>query len=301
MILYLDINQPENPYFNMFKFPGGETHIVLSKIEEHYNSIHLTSRINNNDDLINTILFVENIKESYPDKRVELYIPFFLYQQADRKFSKGESFTLKYVCKMLNNLNLDKITILDPHSDVTPALLNNCHVFTNEYFILKVLSILSKKYDDDYEADGHLKFSDKINENLVFLSPDAGAYKKIFNLANDIKFNGDIVCANKSRDSRGKITQTIGTFDFKGKDVLIIDDLTINSGTHLGLYDLIKERNVGDVYLAVTHMIKKDPNKDLDTTFKKVFTTDSRYDDYESNNINKITITHLNSYNNGKY
>ena len=72
----------------------------------------------------------------------------------------------------------------------------------------------------------------KINfwNNSVWLSPDSGAYKKIFKLAEKIGFKGEILCCQKNRDIKtGEVSVVVPTLP--AKDILIIDDICVGGRT----------------------------------------------------------------------
>ena len=105
-------------------------------------------------------------------------------------------------------------------------------------------------------------------------------------MADVIEFKGEVYGANKSRDLfTHKLTQVIDRQDFEGRDILIVDDLCVFGGTFVGLAKLLKERNVGKLYLAVSHMTVKTPNKELENLYEKVYCTNSKFDEYDLSNI----------------
>jgi len=249
----------DNDQYKAFKFPGGELHIVFKENYTHIvGEFLIQTRINTSDDLILLILAIETLKKDWPNKKIGVFIPYMPYQQADRDFSIGECFSLKTITTILNSLPVESYTIYDPHSDVTPALLKNCHVIKNSNYIKKVVSVLSNE--------------------LILLSPDAGAYKKIYKLAKDIEFNGEIASANKSRSlSTGNIDSIeLSRQDFEGKPILIVDDICVGGRTFVELAKKLQERNAGKLYLAISHGIFSNGLTELAKYFTKVFTTNSR-------------------------
>lgn len=85
----------------------------------------------------------------------------------------------------------------------------------------------------------------------------------------------------KYEDNKSKLTQVIDRQDFEGKDILILDDISIFGGTFKGLSKILRERNCGKLYLAVSHMTVQDLGEDPVTNyFDKVFTTNSKFDEY---------------------
>jgi ribose-phosphate pyrophosphokinase len=149
--------------------------------------------------------------------------------------------------------------------------LNNSRVIDNSIFIGSVL--------------------EDIKSTPIFLSTDAGSFKWINKLADTLHHEGGVYAASKSRDLvTHKLTQNIEKLDFEGKDILVLDDLLVGGATFIGISELLKSKNVGKLYLAVSHITIKTPNKKLETCFDKIYSTNSKYDDYELNNLEVIKI-----------
>ena len=68
------------------------------------------------------LIFITNALKDL-GRNVHLIIPYMPYSRMDR--TEGHTvFTLKYFANIINGLGFNKITVCEPHSDVTPALLN---------------------------------------------------------------------------------------------------------------------------------------------------------------------------------
>lgn len=243
---------------------------VYASIEDFNNPI-ITERINTYEDLF----FIKSLKEicDYNGvKDVELIIPCMFQQQHDRRFNPNESFELKLVCDFINGCDFKKVHVFHPHSDSTQMGLRNVNVIDNRKFITWVLENIT--YDNP---------SDKLP---ILLSTDGGSYKWINKLADVIDFKGEVYGASKSRDSvTHKLTQVIDRQNFEGRDILICDDLCVFGGTFIGLAKMLRERNVGKLYLAVSHITVQTPNKELGKVYDSIFTTNSKFDSYELDNL----------------
>lgn len=256
--------------YEVVRYPDGGYYI---KILEPFT--RLVYRINSYEDLF----ILRSIKDANPDF-TEVYIPCMFQQQHDRRFKSGESFELKLVCEFINSCGFSKVQIFHPHSDVTPALINNCEVMVNFSF---VYTVLLQIYGSQSIAE----------ERCVLMSTDAGGFKPLMNLAEKLHWQGEVYSATKARKFDGGksvLTQVIDRQDFGNKDILIIDDLCVFGGTFLGLVSLLKDKGVGDLYCAFSHLTVKNPNPQLETAFKTIFTTDSKYpaSDYALKNLNVI-------------
>lgn len=247
----------------------------------------LTFKINSYEDLwiLNQIHDVMKHRGIFK----KLTIPNLLDAQADRRFHPYQNHSLKLVCDFLNGFtNFTEIKIFHPHNpEVVEALIDNVVIENNLGFIYDVLGIIKdERYDNN---------SDDMESNLVLMSSDAGGYKPLMKLVDNLKWKGDVHSASKSRsyiDGLTRITQEIGKQDFQGKDILIVDDISVYGGTFKGLSKLLKERNCGKLYLAVSHMTVQNLGEDPVTNyFEKVFTTNSKFDtytetyDYQINNF----------------
>ncbi len=250
--------------YKRIKYPDGS---VYAQIDD-FNDTTIIERINSYEDLF----FIKSLKDicDYNQiKNVELVIPCMFQQQHDRRFFENQSFELKNIADFINNCNFSKVHIFHPHSDATEMALNNIHIIDNSEFVTKVLK--------------------DIDATPIILSTDAGSYKWINKLADKIDYQGEVYGANKSRDPKThKLTQIIDRQDFEGKDILILDDLCVAGGTFIGLANMLKERNVGKLYLAVSHVTIESPRVELESLYEKIYCTNSKYDSYNLKNIQII-------------
>jgi ribose-phosphate pyrophosphokinase len=161
-------------------------------------------------------------------------------------------FTLKSVAKEINLRNFTNVVILDPHSDVAPALI---------------------------ERSNSIHAHEIVRENLIgkydgVISPDAGAEKRAGGVA---KWLGvPLLHAWKTRDvTSGEITGFGMQAAQHGGRYLIVDDLCDGGGTFLGLWDIAPLG--GGIDLYTTHGIYSKGTESLAIRFNKIYTTDSVY------------------------
>ena len=264
MILNLDKNfkplEGKEIEFENFIFSGGEPHIKIKPFDIS-SEITITHRLNSFNDLGLLCVTVDALQRMNV-KKISLFIPYFPAARQDRVMIPGEPLSVKVYAAIINAMQLDKVTVFDAHSEVTPALLNNCEVISNHKFIKEVI--------------------EKIGKEVKLISPDGGALKKIYKVS---EFLGglEVVECSKSRDVKtGKLTGfKVHANDLKGTTCLIVDDICDGGGTFLGLADELKNKNAGDLYLAISHGIFNKGFDDLNGKFKGIFTTDS-FKDFES-------------------
>jgi ribose-phosphate pyrophosphokinase len=133
---------------------------------------------------------------------------------------------------------------------------------------------------------------DGARNRVCLVSPDAGAYKKIFDVAQ--KFNIDnIITASKVRDIKtGAILRTeVPTLDqHKDLKYIIIDDICDGGRTFTELAKVMKEsRPTAKIYLVVTHGIFSAGFDELSKYFEQIYTTNS-YKDIDNELVKQINI-----------
>jgi ribose-phosphate pyrophosphokinase len=253
--------------FKISQFPDGQQTIDLVDISKLGSNIKIVSRFNSFKDLELIICSTQSIRNVDPNIDIQLYVPYFLGSRSDRKFQMGGVNYLKQViCPIINSQNFSKVTVLDPHSDVLEACLNNYEKISNSVLVDDALSYLIKDGEED---------------SVVFVSPDAGAYKKIFDVAQEFGIE-KIITATKVRDIKtGKILRTeIPTLDqHNDLKYIIIDDICDGGRTFIELAKAIKgSRPTAKVYLVVTHGIFSAGFDELTKLFEGIYCTNSYRD-----------------------
>jgi ribose-phosphate pyrophosphokinase len=263
----------------IIKYPDNSGYSRIERFNKEF-----VFKINSYEDL----WYLNQITDTYLHNRLTptITIPNLIDAQADRRFNSNESSGLKLVCKFLNSMKAN-FKIFHPHNpEVVGALMDNVEIINNTYFIKEVLSeIYCQTYAIPRDKGLFYHQQNSLKDNLILMSSDAGGFKPLMKLCDKIKWQGDTASASKSRifnNGESKLTQILPTSDFGGKDILIIDDICVYGGTFKGLSKLLKERNCGKLYLAVSHMTVQNLGNDPITNyFDKVFTTNSKYDHYD--------------------
>ncbi|MCB9260943.1 MAG: ribose-phosphate pyrophosphokinase [Flavobacteriales bacterium] len=278
MILNLDSdfkpirNQKEIQY-ERFTFSGGEPHIRITNEIPLNTEVTLTHRIGSFNDMGLLLLAVDALRRM-DVKIINAFIPYFPAARQDRVMTFGEPLSVKVYADLINHCGFAKITVFDPHSDVAPALLNNCQILSNHNFISKVI--------------------ERIGLPVSLVSPDAGALKKSYQLAEFLQMEHLIECS-KHRDVK---TRTLTGFKvlesyLKGTPCLLVDDICDGGRTFIGLAKELKQKGAGKLFLAVSHGIFSQGVEELQLHFDGIFSTDS-----VANNVHvhKINLHEILSY-----
>lgn len=193
---------------------------------------------NCSQDLIRLML-VKDALDNIDISDIELSMSYIPNARADRRFSYNQSHSLKVFCNIINSLNFSRVTVSDPHSDVSTALLNKVMVNDQVNCFRQIESRI-----------------DKISSDYILCSPDLGATKKTFDLAMHLD-GKDLIQAVKIRDtSTGNIIKCdVICDDLNGKDIVIVDDIADGAASFLYLSKKLKEKGAGKIILYVTHGI----------------------------------------------
>jgi len=240
--------------FEQFTFSGGEPHIQIKDTITANDEITITTRIREFNN-VGLILLAADALRRMGAKKLHLFVPYFPASRQDRVMTAGEALSVKVYADVFNSVGFDSITILDPHSEVTSALLENVRIIDNHKFVAQCLEGMT-----DY----------------ALISPDGGALKKIYRLAQYLD-NHTIIECSKHRDVKtGNLSGFAAyTDDLQGKTCVIVDDICDGGGTFLGLADELKHKNAGDIYLIVTHGIFSNGFDKLNEKLKKIYSTNS--------------------------
>jgi ribose-phosphate pyrophosphokinase len=289
-VLDLTNSEKSDIKYKISRFPDGQQSITLdlenTAFEPGAQSVSIHSRLNSFLDLeliicANQALIELGTKNKAlkPDE-IALYVPYFIGARSDRKFLNGQSNYLKTViCPIINSQGFSRVTVLDPHSDVLEACIDRFDKISNVSFAEKAISYYAGK-------------------DVTLVSPDAGALKKIYDVAKAIKCS-DVIVANKLRDlETGKIirTEVPGIGDESGsKKFVICDDICDGGRTFIEIAKAIrdirpKSMHNDKIYLCVTHGIFSAGFEELEKCFDGIFCTNSVKDIEQTEIVKQFNV-----------
>ena len=251
-------------------FPDGT---LMLKPKYYAFSVDIVWKYENDREFLALIYLVKHLRSRGADG-IRLFMPYIPNARMDRVKNPEDVFTLKYFAELLNSLNFDEVEVLDPHSNVSEALINNLVVRTPEDCINRALNEIGVDCLVSYDAvDFNLP---RKKYSLTMFYPDEGAMKR---------YSGMIALPYafgiKKRDwETGQILglDVAGEVDaIRGRDILIVDDICSRGGTFLHSAKKLKELGARDIFLYVSHCENTILEGELLTSglVKRVFTTDS--------------------------
>lgn len=219
---------------------------------------------------------------------IDLILPLPYGSRMDRRMvGPGDNrlFTAKSVAKVLNNGNFGNVWMVDPHSDVMPALIENSRTMDLSNMVWSAKAYASKLWD-------------KLKTYDVVIAPDAGAIKRAEKVAK-VLGGLPVVQGIKVRDtSNGRIEKyELASFDFEGKRVLVVDDICDGGATFEILAQSIPT-NITELSLLITHGLFTKGPANLLKYYDQIYTTDTTLNAVEWAQDNKLvqiipTLNHL--------
>ena len=220
----------------------------------------ITWNYERNEELMFLIFLTKHLRNGGYNE-IYLEMPYIPNARQDRVKNPEDVFTLKYFADVINWLDFKKVTVLDPHSTVSQALIDRIRVKTPRNIIASVMREMYMQNPDS---------------RVIVHYPDEGAMKR---------YSGFIGTAHtfgiKNRDwGTGEILglSVMGATDLiAGNRVLIVDDICSRGGTFFHSAKKLKELGASEVSLFVTHCENTILQGDLleGDLIKKIYTTNS--------------------------
>ena len=239
---------------NFTNFPDGTSSFRFSL---EAGTCNISWKYDNDAECMHLLYLVKHLRAMGIDD-LYLNMPYIPNARMDRVKNSDEVFTLNWFTDFIKSLNFRLVRVLDPHSNVATALINDVKVMDVKYYINQPIQFM---------------VSQEMNPLLCY--PDEGAAKRYSEM-----IPMEYVFCIKHRDWRtGKIERTELTTPEKvaGRNILIVDDICSRGGTFTYTAKALKAAGAEKILLYVTHC----ENTILDGTvltdglISHVFTTDS--------------------------
>lgn len=213
--------------FKHWHFPGGECGVQLDLDRINYNvdSFLVCWNYESDSEMMAIAQIVDAIRRDKLQGGAKLFLilPYLPYARQDRVCSPGESHALKVFSTWLNSLKFDDVRVLDPHSYVAEALIDNFSCWPQEEKFKEHLWHRKHHTGEGYD---------------VLIAPDAGAAKKVEKCrqVHEEVFGTapEILVAHKVR-KEGKVVVALDVCGLTGKRVCVIDDICDGGATFISL------------------------------------------------------------------
>lgn len=252
-LLILDLNNPEESQikYEINKFPDGQRSIeIFGPLP--LEAITIKSRCLWTD--LELIVAANTFIRSYFTHHVYLLITYLGGGRSDRQFNENQvNYLRDVIAPVINSCEFSHVSIYDPHSDVSEAVIKKSIPITNYGLVQEVTK--------------------SVSGNKCLIVPDQGAYKKSHTIEN---LFDKVVCCTKTRNlSTGKVTVTVPINEIDPTDkCFVVDDICDGGNTFLRIAERLQFLHTKPE-LIVSHGIFSKGTNDLLLEYGKIHTTNS--------------------------
>ena len=216
-------------------FPDGETFV---RIEENVRGeevfiIQPTSPPTNHH-LMELFIMIDALRRASA-KRITTVLPFYGYARQDRKDQPRVPITAKLVANLLVAAGANRLLTMDLHAQQIQGFFD---IPVDHLYAAPVM----------YEYLRTKKLS-----NLVVVSPDVGGLKMAHAYSQTLEAGLAIVAKRRKSATEVESMAVIG--EIRGKNVLLVDDLTETAGTLTSAAKLLKKKGAKTILACVSHAI----------------------------------------------
>jgi len=216
-------------------FPDGETFV---KIEENVRGedvfiVQPTSPPTNHN-LMELFIMIDAVRRASAT-RITAVLPFYGYARQDRKDQPRVPITAKLVANLLVAAGANRILTMDLHAQQIQG-----------FFDIPVDHLYAAPVMYEYLKTKNLT-------NLVVVSPDVGGLKMAHAYSQVLECGLAIVAKRRKSATEVESMAVIG--EIRGKNILLVDDLTETAGTLTQAAALLKKKGAKRILACVSHAI----------------------------------------------
>jgi ribose-phosphate pyrophosphokinase len=209
-----------------------------------------------NQHLMELLIMIDAARRASAN-RITAVIPFFGYARQDRKDQPRVPITAKLVANLIVAAGADRVLTMDLHTQQIQGFFD---IPVDHLYAAPVIYRYFRKK--------------KLND-LVVVSPDIGGVKMVNAFANIFHAPLAIVAKKRMSATDVEVLNVVG--DVRGKNVVMVDDLTETGGTLVGAAKALKQHGAKKVYAAVSHAVLNDTavKRLRSSALEELVTTDS--------------------------
>jgi ribose-phosphate pyrophosphokinase len=240
-------------------FPDGETFVRINEnIRGEDVFIVQPTCPPTNHNIMELLIMVDAARRASAE-RITAVIPFFGYARQDRKDQPRVPITAKLVANLLTSAGVDRVLTMDLHA---PQIQG--------FFDIPVDHLYAKP-----ALIGYLRERVGDPSGLTVVSPDVGGVKMARAYADAIGSELAIVAKHRVSATQVEAMNVIG--EVKGRDVLLVDDMTETAGTLCAAAEILAKQGARRVFAGVSHAVLGDLGRERirNSAIEEVITTDS--------------------------
>ncbi|MDO8554337.1 MAG: ribose-phosphate diphosphokinase [Candidatus Micrarchaeota archaeon] len=265
------------PNVELKKFPDGDSYIHILQINEcKGKDVRLFHRLYPEQDssIVQTLFILEALRAV--TKSITLIAPYLPYSRQDKIFLDGEVKSAELVCSLLSRAGVKRLITLD------------CH-FLKKEGEAKYAGLDIKNISMNTEMLEHAK-SKFGGEKFDVISPDQGANYLVKDVGG--KSMKKVRGGYMGSDETYRVIESLeGDFNFKGKNVLILDDMISTGATMIKAAENVRNGEAKKIVCAATHgFFIKDCLGKLRQVADEVFSTNSMPNAVAEVNVKNVLV-----------
>lgn len=258
------------------RFPDGE---IFVKIQENIRGqdvfIIQPTCASPNDNLMELLIMMDAARRSSA-ARLTAVMPYYGYARQDRKDQPRVPITAKLVANLLTAAGADRLLAMDLHCQQIQG-----------FFDIPVDHLYASPIIVDYLREKGL-------EDVVVVSPDPGGLKMAYAYSKLMGAGLSIVAKQRTSATEVEAISLVG--DVKGRNCILVDDLSTTAGTLTEAARLLDQHGAKSVIAAVSHATITEMGLDRlrNSAIQELITTDtvpSR--DWKGVNVTVLSVAKL--------
>ncbi len=191
-----------------------------------------------NHNLMELLIMLDAFKRASA-RSITAVIPYYGYARQDRKVAPRTPITAKLVADLVEVAGATRVVCVDLHAGQIQGFFNI-------------------PVDNLYANPVMLKYiTDKLDTDVVIVSPDAGGVERARAFAKRLKTNLAIIDKRRPKSNVSEVMHIIG--DVENKTALILDDMVDTAGTLTQAATALMEHGARQVYACCTHAVLSGP------------------------------------------
>lgn len=255
--------------YTSFSYPAGERQVRLTEaaveMVKGADEVRVLARVHSPQDVLDLILLGDAIGGLTPQSLdIKLYLPYFPYARADRRFVEGDCYGLGAFANLLAVGSFSPIITMDLHSDALSSVIHNVPPYPLMEKAIQRFAGLNEQ------------------NSITVLFPDKGACLRYGgNIMNNIGNNHSQITVFQNSCEKVRDPHTGKLSGFKVPHIytptaIILDDICDGGGTFLGIAAEIHRTQPGiKLGLYVTHGIFSQGFEALKQRFQAIYTTNT--------------------------
>ncbi|HLC92351.1 MAG TPA: ribose-phosphate diphosphokinase [archaeon] len=221
------------------RFPDGEFHMQFLDDVRGADVVLVQSMQPNPNDALLQLVFAGRTAHDLGAHKVIGVVPYMAYMRQDKRFHAGECVSNRIAAHLLNQ-SIDKVITIDPHLHRVHDLAELFHIERKKLSANNEIANFIKK-----------KFSAR---TAVIAGPDMESSQWAKTIADSIGFESAIFTKERFSSHHVKVSVT-RELNWKGKEVIIVDDIVSAGHTMVEATKEIRKRKPKAVHCICVHPV----------------------------------------------